>query len=83
MVQLRQNLEEGSTLEITYDLKDSGVSYKTATNFAIFPENRQEDIDLCAQRLGVDLKKKFVFKTNDNVNKKGAVKHPFPTPISI
>lgn len=33
--------------------------------------------------LGVDLDKKFVFKTNPNSNKKGVVKHPFPTPITI
>lgn len=37
--QLRQNLDEGSTLEITYDLRGSGLSYKTAANLALFPQN--------------------------------------------
>jgi hypothetical protein len=47
--QLRQNTNEGSTLEIVYDLKGTGLTYKTASNLAIFPANSNEDIDLVAK----------------------------------
>eukprot|EP00347_Sterkiella_histriomuscorum_P023964 403332775 len=83
IIQLRQNLDEGSTLEVTYDLKDTGLTYKTAENLAIFPKNLEEDVRLCAKILGVELDSMFVFKSNPNNTKKTAIKHPFPTPISI
>ena len=80
---MRQNLEEGSTIEITYDLKDSGLKYTTASNLAIFPKNNDGDIELCSKIIGMDLDSKFIFETNPNCQKKGPSKHPFPTPISV
>jgi len=41
--QLRQNLEQGSTLEVVFNTKAAGISYKTASNLAIFPENSEAD----------------------------------------
>ncbi|CDW71895.1 nadph--cytochrome p450 reductase [Stylonychia lemnae] len=81
--QLRQNLDEGSTLEISYDLNDSGLSYKTAANLALFPQNDISDVVLCAERLKIDINKKFILKTNPNSSKKGSIKHPFPTPATV
>jgi len=37
----------------------------------------------CANRLNVELKKKFMFRVNPLSNKKGAIKHPFPTPCTV
>ncbi len=31
----------GSTIEISYDVKEAGITYKTATNLAVFPENTE------------------------------------------
>lgn len=45
--QLRQKsdlIELGSTIEVSYDVKEAGITYKTATNLAVFPENTEEDV---------------------------------------
>lgn len=76
-------MDEGSTIEVTYDLKGAGVTYKTATNLAIFPENSIEEVEACAKRLGYNLNQRFVFKANPNSAKKGNAKHPFPTPTTV
>ena len=81
--QLRQNIDEGSTLEVSYDLKKVGMTYKTATNLAIFPKNSPADVQKCAELLKVDLNDRFVFVSNPLSSAKGPAKHPFPTPISI
>ena len=48
MRELRQNNVHGSTLEVVFDLKDTGLTYETAANLAIFPVNSDEDIIKCA-----------------------------------
>lgn len=39
ITQLRQKTDMGSTLEVVFDLKDTGLTYKTAANLAIYPVN--------------------------------------------
>jgi sulfite reductase alpha subunit-like flavoprotein len=79
--------ERGSTLEVTYDLTNSGLTYKTATNLAIFPENPQSDVELVAKLLGFynDLEQRFMFKPNPNFASKRAAapKHPFLGPCTV
>jgi hypothetical protein len=29
---------------VSYDVKEAGITYKTATNLAVFPENTEEDV---------------------------------------
>lgn len=47
MTELRQKTDEGSTLEVFFDLKDEQgqqlLNYKTAQNMAMFPENTDVD----------------------------------------
>ena len=81
--QLRQNTDEGSTIEIVYDLKSAGMTYKTATNLAIFPKNSEEDIQECISILGYESDQKFAFINNPLSNKKGTIKHPFATPMTV
>jgi sulfite reductase alpha subunit-like flavoprotein len=81
--QLRQNLDEGSTLEISYDLKKVGMTYKTATNLALFPGNCEADIAECAKILDLKLSEKFIFVNNPLAKKKDNVKHPFLTPMTV
>ena len=64
-------------------MKPLGLKYKTANNLAVFPENNPDDVQLCAKRLGLNLKQRFAFKLNPLSNKKGAIKHPFQTPTTI
>lgn len=81
MQELRQNKENGSTLEAVFDLKDSGLSYKTANNFALFPVNDDSHVKAVAERLGFNLDDKFVFEPN--VEGPKGQKHPFPTPVTV
>jgi len=82
MRQLRQNLEEGSTLELVFDLRGTGMAYQTAADLAIYPKNNPSEVKALAERLGYHLSQRFVFEKNEKSNKKEA-KHPFPTPISV
>lgn len=44
--QLRQKcLDGGSTLEVIYDLRGSGLTYKTAANLAIYATNKASDVE--------------------------------------
>ena len=81
MKELRQDKENGSTLEAVFDLKGSGLGYKTANNFALFPENDVAHVKAVADRLGFNLNDKFVFEPN--VEGPKSQKHPFPTPVTV
>lgn len=78
--QLRQNTQEGSTLEVIFNTQGL-LTYKTAQNLAFFPENSKEDVNAILKHLKVeDPQKMFIFE--ENSDKKG-IKHPFKTPCSI
>lgn len=70
IIQLRQDTVEGSTLEITYDLRGTGLNYKTAMNLAIFPKNTPSDVERCCELLSYDKDSKFMFKKNPKNTKK-------------
>lgn len=61
------------------------MTYRTATNLALFPENSKEDVQTVASLLGFDLKAKIAFKPNPNLVSKRSTsaKHPFPTPCTV
>jgi hypothetical protein len=40
-------------------------------------------VELCSRRIGADLDQWFVLKKNPKSTKKGNLKHPFPTPLSV
>lgn len=45
ITELRPDTSDGgSTLEVTFDLTNTGITYKTAHNLAFFPENSQDDV---------------------------------------
>jgi NADPH-ferrihemoprotein reductase len=73
--------ERGSTLEATFDLEGTGLTYKTATNLAIFPENTQDDVQEVARLLSFDLSQRFIFK--QSASAKRQTKHPFPGPCTV
>mgnify|MGYP000892793568 FL=1 len=80
-VELRQNNDEGSTLQIEFDLSGSGMKYVTAANLYIFPENDPRLVDAVANKIGISLDK--VFMLQDNKANSNLFKHPVPTPISV
>ena len=49
---------------MTYDLTGTGLTYKTASNLAVFATNSDEDIERCARKLGIDLEYEFVLVNN-------------------
>lgn len=90
--ELRQNTDEGSTLEIIFDLKnengDKLINYKTAQNLAMFPENTLEDTESILNHISIqksEWNKKIFFEPNKNLDPKKAasVKYPFSEPYSI
>ena len=83
MNELKQKLEYGSCLEVKYDLKDSGLTYKTAANLAIFPENSVSDVQRAAKLLGLELKDLIHFDREIPHEKPAQIKLPFPTPITV
>jgi NADPH-ferrihemoprotein reductase len=80
MRECRQTDKYGSCLEVIYDLEGTGMTYHTAANLAVFPENNQEDVDRVCNRFGLDKNQKFIFKNPEGDTK---TKHPFPTPCTI
>ena len=81
--ELRQKPEFGqSTLKLVFDLKGTGLTYKTAANFAIYPVNKTELVEEFAQMHNLDLNRTFRFAKNPDYSGRAA-KMPFPTPSKI
>lgn len=75
--QLRQNTEQGSTLEVVFDLQNTGLKYNTAANLAIYPRNREADVERFAKLFGINLKKQFRWTLNKEFKGKQP-NTPFP-----
>jgi len=76
--ELRQQcVDGGSTIEVIYDLRGSGLTYKTAANSAIFATNSTSDVEKFAKMFGLDLDQKFFFTKNPEFKGK-MTKTPFP-----
>jgi NADPH-ferrihemoprotein reductase len=79
--ELRQNNQEGSTIQIEFNLRGSGMEYVTAANLYIFPENDPQLVDAVAHKIGISLDKIFMLK--DHQLNSMQYKHPVPSPISV
>ena len=64
-------------MEVVYDLRGTGLTYKTAANSAIYAENRASDVEKFAQLFSLDLDTKFTFSKNPRYTGRAA-KTPFP-----
>jgi len=63
--ELRQAcVDGGSTIEVVFDLRGTGLSYKTAANSAIYATNRAADVAKFAEMFGLDLDTSFCFTKN-------------------
>jgi len=81
--ELRQKTHDGSTLHVEIDNKAAGLTYKTAQNLGIYPENATSLVQKAASLLGLELKTVFSVEQNPEVVTKGKFKHPIPSPISV
>lgn len=81
--ELRQRIDDGSTLHIEVDSKSAGLTYKTAQNAVIYPENCPVIVEKAAKLLGYNLKDIFVVEKNPNHLSHCDFKLPIPSPISI
>jgi len=83
--ELRQECVDGaSTLEVLFDLRGTGLRYKTAANLAVYATNRESDVARFVELfdIKVDLDTEFVFTPNPEFEGKRP-KAPFPTPASM
>ena len=81
--ELRQNNEFGSTLHLDIDISQAEISYKTAQNILIYPENDIESVEEVAKILDYSLDDKIVLEENKDFQGKLKFKHPFPSPLSV
>ncbi|KAG7399021.1 hypothetical protein PHYBOEH_009912 [Phytophthora boehmeriae] len=76
--ELRPSTEGGSTVHVELDLRDTGVTYQTADNLAVLPENETSVVERLALRMGYDLDQ---WVSIEAVDPEGEL--PFPSPSRI
>lgn len=81
--ELRQKTDDGSTLHVEIDISKNGISYMTAQNLALYPENTDDIVEKAARTFGVDLDAIFSLEEKENNGARVKFEHPFPTPISV
>lgn len=79
--ELRLPADGGSTRHIEIDISGSGVSYHTADNLAVLPENTDAAVTAVCSCLGYNPKEYFLLEPADAGDAK--FKHMFPTPCTI
>ncbi|RLN66444.1 hypothetical protein BBP00_00002196 [Phytophthora kernoviae] len=76
--ELRPSTEGGSTVHVELDLRDTEVTYQTADNLAVLPENETSVVERLALRMGYDLDQ---WVSIEAVDPEGEL--PFPSPCTI
>ena len=81
--ELRQNNVNGSTLKVVLDLKGTDIKYQPAVNILVYPNNREETINMVLNQLAMDKDNYFInYKILDN-NKDTSLNLPFPEGITV
>lgn len=78
--ELRQSIATGSTVHLEVDLRTTGLTYNTADNLAVLPENDAHVVALLAKRLHVELAQWVALQP---VAENLAYEYPFPSPCTI
>mmetsp|Transcript_10563 Transcript_10563/g.19795 ORF Transcript_10563/g.19795 Transcript_10563/m.19795 type:complete len:444 (+) Transcript_10563:647-1978(+) len=73
--ELRQDTKPGSTVHVEFDLRGTGLTYKTADNLTVCPENDADQVEEALRYLRVDGKQWFRMESTK--------KPLFPTPCTI
>ncbi|KAG1708782.1 hypothetical protein DVH05_022404 [Phytophthora capsici] len=78
--ELRPSTEGGSTVHVEFDLRGTGVTYETADNLAVLPENETRVVEQLAKRMDYDLDQWVSLKpVAADLN----CEFPFPSPCTI
>ncbi|OWZ00455.1 NADPH-cytochrome P450 reductase, partial [Phytophthora megakarya] len=78
--ELRLSTEGGSTVHVELDLRGTGVTYQTADNLAVLPENETSVVERLAKRMDYDLDQWVSLKpVAADLN----CEFPFPSPCTI
>jgi NADPH-ferrihemoprotein reductase len=78
--ELRPSTEGGSTVHVELDLRGTGVTYQTADNLAVLPENETSVVERLAKRLDLDVDQYVCLKpVDEDLN----CEFPFPSPCTI
>ncbi|CAM9786407.1 unnamed protein product [Chrysoparadoxa australica] len=75
--ELRTPADGGSTRHIEVSLEGTSLSYETADNMSVLPQNKEAIVTALAQRMGYDLEAVFHLDLNSGE------KAPFPTPCTV
>ncbi|RQM14350.1 hypothetical protein DD237_005873 [Peronospora effusa] len=78
--ELRLSTEGGSTVHVELDLRGTGVTYQTADNLAVLPENETSVVKRLATRMDCDLEQWVSLKP---VDEDLHCEFPFPSPCTI
>lgn len=76
--ELRSPKDGGSTRHMELDIHDADISYQTADNLAVLPENDDASVRSLAESLGYDPDLEFKLDAKDS-----SQKHLFPTPCTV
>lgn len=79
----KKGAEVGSTRHIEINLKEAGLTYHTADNLAILPENTTSNVELLAKTQGYDLDYSFCVEPVRNADEESNFKAAFPTPCTV
>lgn len=81
--ELRLPADEGSTRHIEIDIAGSGLTYHTADNLAVLPENTDAAVEAVCSCLGYNPKEYFLLEPAEAGDAGAKFKHMFPTPCTI
>lgn len=81
--ELRKSTVNGSTLKITFDLTNTGISYNVGDNIAIYPKNSMSSVEAVAKQMQYDLNDKIKYKFNSESAKSNKLNLPIPNDITI
>lgn len=79
--EIRQNTEDGSTIHMEIDLRNTHLKYKTAQNLGIYVENDPAFVDKLGNYMNLDLNERVEIIVD--ADKQEKFKYPFPSPIAI
>ncbi|CAI5731945.1 unnamed protein product [Hyaloperonospora brassicae] len=78
--ELRQATRGGSTVHVELDLRGTGVTYQTADNLAVLPENEMNVVERLAAHMDYDLEQ---WMSLEFTGESQHDEYPFPSPCTV
>ena len=83
ITELRKSTVNGSTLKITFDLTNTGITYNAGDNILIYPKNNMSSVEAVAKQMQYDLNDKIKYKFTSDKAKTSKLNLPLPNDFSI